>query len=432
MVKRLFVFIFAVISVTFSYSQNVKLDTLYYDNKGKGVSCSAFASFYCVFEQNYQEGQKQRYRGYYITGELCSDGCFLYMDKENSFKTVLDGENTVYYKNGQIKTKFYYENGIQEGEYTYYYDNGTIAEHGMVKGGLKEGLLTKFSPSGDRCEQIEMHKGKPLFNYKVVSDRKGYSSRIRLSDNSVIFESPSVEDRKYDYIKGVSREYYTKNGVMISMTCKEIKYFGKWYQISLVIANHTLSSIDFDPELITSFIQKKNKQTFPLEVWSSERYMKKVRRKQNWNSFLTELAEGLAVAGAGYSTSTTQTNTTYDGSIYANGTAYAYGTGGSAYGNFDGYGTYQGNSSTTSTTTTYNGLAAYQARVISYNRLADLEYSNIQERGIIDNGYLKKTTLYSGDAIAGYINIPHATGSVLYVYVDINGAKYKFSWDVSK
>ena len=47
-------------------------------------------------------------------------------------------------------------------------------------------------------------------------------------------------------------------------------------------------------------------------------------------------------------------------------------------------------------------------------------------------GYLRKTTVYPGDAISGYVNIKRISGSTMTVIVDINGAKYEFPWNISK
>ena len=84
---------------------------------------------------------------------------------------------------------------------------------------------------------------------------------------------------------------------------------------------------------------------------------------------LAGIGEGLAAAGAGYSTSTTHTNSTYNGYSNSYGNSYAYGSGGYAYGSYNGYGSYHGNSSTTSRTTTYDGAAAYQ--VSARNKTVD-------------------------------------------------------------
>lgn len=301
-----------------------------------------------------------------------------------------------------------------------------------MKNGKVNGILTLFNEEGNMCSQIEMLDGEPIYDYYILSNKEGYSSKLRISDNTPIYESPSLNEKKVDYRDGAAWPYYTKNGIMVAMTNTQVKDYGKWFQISLIIANNSIAPIEFDPELITSSLQKKNGQTVALEVWSSDRYMRKVRRTQNWNMALAGIGEGLAAAGAGYSTSTTHTNSTYNGYSNSYGNAYAYGSGGYAYGSYNGYGSYHGNSSTTSRTTTYDGAAAYQAQVIASNRMANYENYLLNERAIKQEGYLRKTTVYPGDAISGYVNIKRISGSTMTVIVDINGAKYEFPWNISK
>jgi antitoxin component YwqK of YwqJK toxin-antitoxin module len=416
----------------YSYSQGLKLDTIYYDKDWKGVSCAAFATFYRVYDANDKSELKKHFRDYYITGELQSEGAYISIDKFDDSKSVFDGEWTNYYKNGKVEQKGYRKRGIEEGEYTAYYENGLVKLHAVMRNGKPNGIMTKFNEQGDMCTQIEMINGEPRYDYYVLSNKDGYSSKIRLSDNTPIYESPSLNEKKVDYIDGAAWPYYTKNGIMVAMTNTQLKDYGKWFQISLIIANNSIAPIEFDPELITSTLQKKNGQTVALEVWSSERYLRKVRRTQNWNMTLSGIGEGLAAASAGYSSSTTQTNSTFNGYSNSYGNAYTYGSGGYAYGSYNGYGSYHGNSSTTSRTVTYDGAAAYQAQVIASNRMANYENSLLQERAIKQEGYLRKTTIYPGDAISGYVNIKRIIGTSMIVYVNINGAKYEFPWNISK
>ena len=375
---------------------------------------------------------KKHFRDYYITGELQSEGGYISIDKYDDSKSVFDGEWINYYKSGKIEQKGYRVKGIAEGEYTAYYENGLVKMHANMKNGKINGILTQFNEQGDYCTQIEMLNDKPCYDYYVVSNKDGYSSKIRLNDNTPIYESPSLNELKIEYRDGAAWSYYVKNGLLVAMNNTQIKDYGKWFRISLIISNNSIAPIEFDPEMITSTLQKLNGQTIPLEVWSSDKYMKKVRRTQNWNMALVGISEGLAAAGAGYSSSTTNTNSTYNGYSNSYGNAYAYGSGGSAYGSYNGYGTYHGNSSTTSSTVTYDGAAAYQAQVIASNRMANYESSLLQERSIKQEGYLRKTTIYPGNVISGYVNIKRTKGSQMVVYVDINGAKYAFPWNISK
>ena len=415
-----------------SYSQSVKIDTIYYDKDWKGVSSAAFASFYRIYDANDKSELKKHFRDYYITGELQSEGGYISIDKYDDSKSVFDGEWTNYFKSGKVEQKGYRNRGIEEGEYTAYYENGLVKMHAVMKNGKANGILTQFNEEGNMCSQIEMLNGEPIYDYYILSNKDGYSSKLRISDNTPIYESPSLNEKKVDYRDGAAWSYYTKNGIMVAMTNTQTKDYGKWFQISLIIANNSIAPIEFDPELITSSLQKTNGQTVALEVWSSDRYMNKVRRTQNWNMALAGMNEGLAAAGAGYSTSTTHTNSTYNGYSNSYGNAYAYGSGGYAYGSYNGYGSYHGNSSTTARTTTYDGAAAYQAQVIASNRMANYENSLLQERAIKQEGYLRKTTIYPGESISGYVNIKRTSGASMTVIVDINGAKYEFPWNISK
>lgn len=432
MKKVIFIAVLTQLFASFSYSQNVKLDTLYYDKDWKGVSSAVFASFYRIYDANDNSELRKPFRDYYITGELQSEGGYISIDKVDDSKSVFDGEWTTYYRNGNVEQKGNRNRGIIEGEYTTYYENGLVRMHAIMKNGKANGILTEFNEQGDMCSQTEMLNGEPRFDYYILSNKDGYSSKIRISDNTPIYESPSLNEKKTDYRDGEEWAYYTKNGIMVAMTNTQIKDYGKWFQISLIIENNSIAPIEFDPEKITSTLQKKNGQAIALEVWSSDRYMKKVRRTQNWSIALAGIGEGFAAANAGYSSSRTQTSSSYNGSSYANGNAQAFGSGGYAFGRFSGNSSYHGNSSTTSERVTYDGAAAYQARVIASNRMANYENSLLQERAIKQEGYLRKTTIYPGDAISGYVNIKHTSGTSMIVYVDINGAKYEFPWDIAK
>lgn len=418
--------------VQYISAQKRSLDTLYYDKEWKGVSNKAFASFYRVLDLSDKSTSKKHFRDYYITGELQSEGGYISIDKSDDKNSVFDGEWINYYKSGKVEQKGFRKNGIEQGEYTAYYENGLVKTHVTMLDGKANGILTQFNEDGGMCTQIEMLNGEPKYDYYIVSNKDGYSSKISIKDNTPIWESPGLEEKKTEYRDGEAWPYYTKNGIMVAMTNNQVKDYGKWYQISLIISNHSIAPIEFDPEKITSTLTDLKGKEVALEVYSSDQYMRKVRRRQNLNMILAGIGEGLAAAGAGYSQSTTQTNSTYNGYSNSYGNAYAYGTGGYAYGGYSGTGSYHGNSTTTSTTVTYDAAAAYQAQVIASNRIANYENALLQDRAIKQEGYLRKTTIYPGDAIQGYVNIKRIKGASMTVLVDINGAKYEFPWNVSK
>jgi antitoxin component YwqK of YwqJK toxin-antitoxin module len=408
------------------YAQS-DVDTLYYDKDWKGVENKAFASFYRIIPKSGDPNYRKPMRDYYITGELQSEGFYLTIDKYDDSNSVFEGDFTNYFKSGKVEIKGSRVNGKNEGEWIKYRENGLVEQKINFKNGKPDGLFTQFSEDGNLCYQMEYSNGESRYNWYMVSDQNGNCSKIRISDNTPIYESPELSEKKVEYQKGEAWPYYNKNGIMLGMTNNQVKDYGKWYQIPIVISNNSLFPIDFDPTEIKAVLVDKNGKETDLRVYSANDYMKKVRRSQNWAMALTGLAEGMAAANAGYSTSTT--NSTYNGYSSSYGSASAHGSGGYAHGTYSGSTSYHGNS--TSTTTSYNGLAAYQAQVIASNRMADYQDALLSERQAKDEGYLKLTTVNPGETISGYVNIERKKGDVLYIYVKINNAIYTFPWNVS-
>ena len=265
------------------------------------------------------------------------------------------------------------------------------------------------------------------------NNRRSQSERTNIyeseRDNSQS-QKVSLNDKKVEYRNGQAWPYYEKNGIVIAMTNNTVKSYGKYFQISIVIMNGSNSSIEFNPDLITAGLFDKKGQGRRIRVLSSNEYMRKVKRKQNWDMAMVGLSEGLAAAGAGYSSSTTTSSTNYSGNINSSGRAYASGSGGYAYGSYRGSTNYSGNSSTTSRTTSYNGAEAYRAQVIASERMNNYNNSLLQDRYMREEGYLKRTTIYPGETIVGYINIERKRGVSMSILVDIGGIKYEFPWNV--
>ena|GEM_PF-4166248 len=253
-------------------------------------------------------------------------------------------------------------------------------------------------------------------------------------DNMSSGNTPPMNERHTEYQDGIPYQYYVNNGLTVSLTNTKNNDYGKWFKADIVIQNNTMGTIDFDPaSSITAYSIDKNNKQSNLEVWSYERYMKNVHSFQVMNAVLEGLAGGLAVASAGYSTSTTTTNTHYNG---AHNTRSNVPVRGNYAPNHGGYapGAYPRNSSsgfvqTTRTTTTYNAGAAYQASLVAQNNMAALSNSQWNISNAIQMGYLKRNTIYPGQSIAGYVLIQRKSGKSVYITVNINGGSYEYGWD---
>ena len=408
--KKIITFILLVF-IIFNLKSQDTMDTLYYDKDWKGVSSKDFATYYRIISNDTDSNYMKKVRDYFITGELQGEGGYISIDKYDDSKSIFDGECFTYYKNGLISSRTFYKNG------------------------KIEGLYTEFSENGESCIQVEYSNGEPLNDYYTVSDKNGFCSKFRISDNQPMYESPSLFEIKTEYRNGLPWLYYNKNSITVGMTTQKIRDYGKYYQASIIIKNNSMYPIEFDPSNITAMLfveetiyddysaynEKKIIDTIMLKVYSAEEYLKKVKNRQTAAMILVGISEGLAASSAGYSTSTT--NSSYNG--------YS-----SNYGYVSGYGTYTGNTSyygtATSTTTTYNAAAAYQAQVMAGERINSLNNDLVSERISKNEGYLKRTIIYPGESIYGYVNIKRKSGLNLIVDIKINGVSYPFHWDVRK
>ncbi len=409
-----------------------RVDTIYYDKDWKGVSNRTFADFYRIAIYPENEYYKKRFRDYFISGELQAQGGFISIDKFDDSKSVFDGETITYFKNGKVHYKNHYSNGKRNGEHSEYSEEGLVVRKMNFVNDELSGLYTEFLENG-AFVQAEYINGKPKYEYYVMSNQNGQIVKIRYSDNQPLWESPSVSERKTQYQDGTPWQYYVKNGLTIAQTNTITKDYGKWHRIDLIITNNSMLPIEFDPEKdITAYSIDKKEIEKDLVVWSCDRYMKKVRTAQTWAAIGVGLAEGLSTMNAGYSTSTTNSSAYYNGYSNSYGSASAYGSGGYAYGSYSGSSSYSGSAYGSSTTTTYDAAAAYQARVLSQQRMADFSDAQWNEHNAKQMGYLKKNTIYPGETIQGYVHIQRISGVSVYITININGAEYVYGWKYGK
>ena len=117
--------------------------------------------------------------------------------------------------------------------------------------------------------------------------------------------------------------------------------------------------------------------------------MKKVKRSQSWQNFAVAFGNSLAASNAGYSYSTTNSSVTGVTNSYGSASGYVGNTYGYASGYSSSYSTAYGRSSTSS----YNGAAAYEAQQ-NANAQTNAYISNqYQIKNRLSEGYVKANTL---------------------------------------
>lgn len=239
---------------------------------------------------------------------------------------------------------------------------------------------------------------------------------------SFIDETPVKEYGHY-YKDGNPVFYYKYKGVTIAALLYYDNNYGKYYQANILVSNLSGKDLNFNPALITARMQKKE-EVFPAQVLSYNEYMKKVRRRQNWEAFAVGLSESMAASNAGYSSSSSSTRS----SGYSTTTGSASGFVGDTYGSVYGSSTTYGSTYSTSYSQSYNGAAAYAAQQNANRNVANYQNQQYSIKKSLSEGYLKLNTLSNETEYIGFINIPYKKVDNLEIVIPFYDTKFVFVW----
>lgn len=205
-----------------------------------------------------------------------------------------------------------------------------------------------------------------------------------------------------EYYDGRIWAYRKIGDFVVGMTnYREKDNYGKYYQIGIFVKNLGDMSVTFDPDAVTSVLYDKRGDTHELEVYTFERYMKKVKTAQAWSMAIMGLAAGMNAGMAGY-------QRTYTTSYTSSGMAY------------------------TQVHNTYNYAAASAANMATTMQMITLGKMMENDRNMKSQGYLRITTIHPDEGIVGYMNIKQKKGQTVIVNIPVNGQIYSFEWDLTK
>ena len=160
-----------------------QIDTIYYDDNWRGVENPMFAEYYRVLYTSTNKNYANKFKDYWMSGELQAEGEFINIDKYDDKNSVFAGICKSYYKGGKIEGIRAFVNGLEEGEGKLFYENGnlqmiitmkqsipngickTYYEDGKIKtssnfeDGKVTGLFEEFHPNGKIAKSIQYHNG---------------------------------------------------------------------------------------------------------------------------------------------------------------------------------------------------------------------------------------------------------------------------------
>lgn len=84
----------------------------------------------------------------------------------------LDGERLVYYENGQIAEKQFYNDGKLDGESFWYSESGVVLKQFIYKDGELHGMSKYYNPKGELITEGPYKNGKKHGNWKFYEDGK--------------------------------------------------------------------------------------------------------------------------------------------------------------------------------------------------------------------------------------------------------------------
>jgi len=234
-----------------------------------------------------------------------------------------------------------------------------------------------------------------------------------------------------EYVDGRLIKEITKNGITVSSSLRAIqRNDGKYYTFDVAVINESDNKITFLTNKIYANIYSRfNNKSLQVKALTRKDYLKIKGRRQNLRMGLMAMSGAMAASNAGNSYSNSRTNTygSVSGNVKTDFNAYGS-NGSSVYGNVntDINGTYRGTSTTS--TNSYNGAAAYAA---SQNEAAKLERFAQQSREAKsrwNDEYLKNNTLDKFESTSGLINIKYYKSDNIELLIDVNGILYIFPW----
>lgn len=125
-----------------------------------------------------------------IHEEYYSDGSLKIRVQTNK-EGIFDGESEQFYKNGALKGRLQYKNGIIVDTVFMYYENGKIAKKGLLKDLEPIGWWSYYDLDGNLIKRREVIRidGKPFLNQKIE-----YYSNGKINYNKSSFFNLSLKD----------------------------------------------------------------------------------------------------------------------------------------------------------------------------------------------------------------------------------------------
>lgn len=224
--KQIFLCLLLGCSVYTSLSAQEHIDTLFYTKSGQKAPNQLFAEYYRIALYPADSTSPKMFKDFYRTGETRCEGNFLSIDSTDGMRSVFDGDIVMFNKNGTVAQKAHYADGKLTGEFLQYSTEGVLQVQTFYVDGKKDGIQKTYLNDGS-CRIAEYDAGKLTNDYYLLADSAGNTLKYRITDDSPVWESPSLAERIIEYKDGIPYEIYFKNGLTIALKCAIKRDYGK-------------------------------------------------------------------------------------------------------------------------------------------------------------------------------------------------------------
>lgn len=188
------------------------IDELAYNFYGQYSDKSLNMTFTKYYKHNNIHSDK---RYYYKTFERALSETFIRYKLYTKYPNGYTGEYISYHYNGDIREKYYHNNGIKEGKYIKYYFNNFIEEETDYVNGMKHGCSKGYNGELNVIENYVMDKLDGLCIYNNFG-RLSKEYRVEISYKNGIIDG--IYKKYYKYKEG--------GGLHIECNFRDGKYFG--------------------------------------------------------------------------------------------------------------------------------------------------------------------------------------------------------------
>jgi hypothetical protein len=234
--------------------------------------------------------------------------------------------------------------------------------------------------------------------------------------NNVFLKDCPIKENIYSVMyNGNEWQYYNMNGIIVGVCVSKVKDYGKYFQVSVIVANYTPHRFNFGVNNINCVIKAYDKKGILqnseyANVLDKEQYLKDVKNRQIWNEIGAGILLGLSSAASDLSGTYNRTITTTVSSPY---TTY---------------------SQTNITTTYYDNTSRMYQGYMNAQMLVNQSIQHSYDLDRLSVGYLSENTIFPNTELSGHIMIPEnlyysgfsKPNWQMEILIEIDGVVYPF------